>query len=555
MKAMNETIRYTKLKALSVLAVIFFMCAAFLPIRANAELSEHRMRPYQLYNASEYYGNPKETFTMMSNSFQYGLTKTGWNAMTACFNLEKKVSTVSFVVGHLDGGETPSCDLEIYLDDVYQTSVSRSLTSDMMNQKVTINTSGKQKLVIVITNSHGDYGIANMVQKSMHYYTSKVTKIATAKENGIRKYTCTDCGASYTETIPAKTYCTPYMFPYQANRMGIVNEEEGSSTNFKVMGRTWYKGLTKTGWDSGEALYNLNREYSSVQFTVGHVDGWETPSTTLWYYVDSVEMGSVPLAYDMTDQVISIPNLSSAMQLKITIGSSHGDYAIYNMKGVPVNPTPKPHKYVDEVTLEAQFGLTGIITHRCSECGAFYTSSSPALQRSLLEEAVTAELTKDSYIFNGKLRTPGAVVKYNDEVLNSGVDYKITYQKNKSVGKATATITGIGNYKDSIRLTFTIKKCKQPMTAKGKTVTLKASTVKKKAKTFKALVVKKGKGKLTYKIVSGSKAFSINAKNGAITVKKRTRKGTYTLRVQVTAAGNANYKKGSRTVTVKVKIK
>lgn len=38
-----------------------------------------------------------------------------------------------------------------------------------------------------------------------HYYTSSVTKEATCAANGIRTFTC-NCGKSYTENIPKKTY-------------------------------------------------------------------------------------------------------------------------------------------------------------------------------------------------------------------------------------------------------------------------------------------------------------------------------------------------------------
>lgn len=44
-------------------------------------------------------------------------------------------------------------------------------------------------------------------------------------------------------------------------------------------------------------------------------------------------------------------------------------------------------------------------------------------------------------------------------------------------------------------------------------------------------------------------------KYAKITVKKRLKKGTYKLKVTVTAAGNRNYLAGTKTVTLKVKIR
>lgn len=74
------------------------------------------------------------------------------------------------------------------------------------------------------------------------------------------------------------------------------------------------------------------------------------------------------------------------------------------------------------------------------------------------------------------------------------------------------------------------------------------------------MTIDEPEGKVTYQLTSVSKKkykkyFKVNAANGVITVKKKLKKGTYTLKVKVTAAGNANYKPLSRTVTVKVKVK
>ena len=59
---------------------------------------------------------------------------------------------------------------------------------------------------------------------------------------------------------------------------------------------------------------------------------------------------------------------------------------------------------------------------------------------------------------------------------------------------------------------------------------------------------------MTFKKVSGSKNLSIS-KAGKITVKKGTKKGTYKIKVAVTAAGNDNYKDGTKNVTMKVAVK
>ena len=103
---------------------------------------------------------------------------------------------------------------------------------------------------------------------------------------------------------------------------------------------------------------------------------------------------------------------------------------------------------------------------------------------------------------------------------------------------------------------LSIQKLKRtnPMVVKALKKKVKVTKVKKKAQTVKAISVGKAKGKVTYKKVSGSKKLTVNKKTGKITVKKKTNKGTYTIKVKVTAAGTKDYKAKSKTVKVTVKV-
>ena len=137
------------------------------------------------------------------------------------------------------------------------------------------------------------------------------------------------------------------------------------------------------------------------------------------------------------------------------------------------------------------------------------------------------------------------------------------------VKQATYTETGLKErvcsaceYKESAQITKLEKK-QNTLTVKPRTVTVKYAKVKKKAQTVKrakALTVSNQKGTVTYKL-SGvvktkyKKYFVINAKTGNITVKKRLKKGTYKVKIKVTAAGTNEYKSGTKTVTTTIKVK
>ena len=56
-------------------------------------------------------------------------------------------------------------------------------------------------------------------------------------------------------------------------------------------------------------------------------------------------------------------------------------------------------------------------------------------------------------------------------------------------------------------------------------------------------------------LASAKKNIIINAKTGKVTIKKKIKKGTYKVKVNVTAAGNKYFNKVTKTVTFVVKIK
>lgn len=65
---------------------------------------------------------------------------------------------------------------------------------------------------------------------------------------------------------------------------------------------------------------------------------------------------------------------------------------------------------------------------------------------------------KKKYAYEGKAIKGNETVKDEKEVLDSGKDYKASYQNNKNLGKATITIKGIGNYKGTKKVSYTIVK-------------------------------------------------------------------------------------------------
>ena len=137
---------------------------------------------------------------------------------------------------------------------------------------------------------------------------------------------------------------------------------------------------------------------------------------------------------------------------------------------------------------------------------------------------------------------------YSDEGVGEYSQYTIElYVQNKTENFIAVYI---GSYKYKERNTLSVK---------GKTAKVKKNKVRRKKQKLKvSKVIKfknKGQGRITYSKISGSKKISINGSNGKVTVKKKTKKGTYKVTVWVKAAGNSTYAPIKKKVTFKIKVK
>lgn len=127
----------------------------------------------------------------------------------------------------------------------------------------------------------------------------------------------------------------------------------------------------------------------------------------------------------------------------------------------------------------------------------------------------------------------------------------------KSIGKVKITVRAKANaaFKKSAAKAVIVRVGKaNPMKVKSK-----AKVKIRRGRTAAVMKVTKGKGTLKYANVSTSKTgktFKVNSKTGKVTIPKKTKKGTYTMKVKVKAAGTGRtYLSKSKIVTVKVVVK
>ena len=156
---------------------------------------------------------------------------------------------------------------------------------------------------------------------------------------------------------------------------------------------------------------------------------------------------------------------------------------------------------------------------------------------------VSAKITlpATSYVYNGKVRKPAttvtAVIDGETVTLTKNTDYTVSYSNNTNAGTATVTVTGKGAYTGTVRTKFKITKAAQSISAS----IAKADVIIGKTT---AITVTGAEGKVTYASADESVA-TVNSKG---TVRGR---GVGSTKITVTAAATENYKKATRTVTVK----
>ena len=89
--------------------------------------------------------------------------------------------------------------------------------------------------------------------------------------------------------------------------------------------------------------------------------------------------------------------------------------------------------------------------------GNFYdeTTASFEIQPKSVKE-LSAKLSQTTYGYDGTEKTPSVTVKDGKKTLKENEDYTLSYSDNPEAGTATVTVSGKGNYGDTLSLNFTI---------------------------------------------------------------------------------------------------
>lgn len=153
---------------------------------------------------------------------------------------------------------------------------------------------------------------------------------------------------------------------------------------------------------------------------------------------------------------------------------------------------------------------------------------------------LNVSLSKTSYVYDKTAKVPVVTVTLNSKPLVSGTDYTVSYSNNTSVGTATVTVNGKGNYTGKIAKSYTITKASSKINVKYSSYT---KTYGSKAFGLGASV--NSDGKLSYSS-SSKKVVTVNS-SGKVTIV-----GYGTATITITSAATKNYSAASTKVKITV---
>ena len=335
------------------------------------------------------------------------------------------------------------------------------------------------------------------------YGSAVITKQPTCTSEGTKTKTCTQCGATVTETIAklSHSYTATVVAPtcttngYTLHKCSVCGTSYKDSTT-NATGHSYGNSVvTKqpTCTSEGTAIKTCTKCNATVTEKLpakGH-----TAVTDKGYPATCTTAGKTDGSHcSVCNTVIKVQTVINATGHKSS--------------GWIVDKT-------------ASIGVKGSKHRECTVCKkVLETAEIPALSRISISKA-SVTLSTSTYAYDGKAKKPGVTVKLNGKTLKNSTDYTVSYSNNTKVGTATVKITGKGNYTGSVSKTFKIKNNFKKATVSG--ISNKSYT----GKNITQSITVKYNGKTLKNGTDYTVSYSSNKKIGTATV-KIAGKGSYT---------------------------
>jgi hypothetical protein len=411
------------------------------------------------------------------------------------------------------------------------------------------------------------------------YGSAVITKQPTCTSEGTKTKTCTQCGATVTETIAklSHSYTTTVVAPtcttngYTLHKCSVCGTSYKDSTT-KATGHSYgnsvvtkqptctsegtaIKTCTKCNATVTETIAKTSHKYANtVVAPTCTTDGYtlhkcsvcgtsykdSTTKATGHSYGNSV-VTKQPTCTSEGTAIKTCTKCNATVTEKLpakghtavtdkgypatctTAGKTDGSHCsvcntVIKVQTV-INATGhKSSGWIVDKT--ASIGVKGSKHKECTVCKkVLETAEIPALSRISISKA-SVTLSTSTYAYDGKAKKPGVTVKLNGKTLKNGTDYTVSYSNNTKVGTAKVTITGKGNYTGSVSKTYSIKNNFKKATISG--ISNKSYT----GKNITQSITVKYNGKTLKNGTDYTVSYSSNKNIGTATVKV-TGKGSY----------------------------
>ena len=412
------------------------------------------------------------------------------------------------------------------------------------------------------------------------YGSAVITKQPTCTAEGTKTKTCTQCGATVTETIPKTShkYADTVVAPtcaangYTLHKCSVCGTSYKDSTT-KATGHSYgnsvvtkqptctsegtkTKTCTKCNATVTETIPKTSHKYAdTVVAPTCTADGYTLHKCSVCgtSYKDNTTKatGHIYGNFVVTKQPTCTSEgavIKTCTKCNATVTEklpAKGHTAVTD-KGYPATcttagKTDGSHCSVCGAVIKAQTTITatghkssGWITDKAASIGVkgskhkectvckkvLETAEIPALSRISISKA-SVTLSTSTYAYDGKAKKPGVTVKLNGKTLKNSTDYTVSYSNNTKVGTATVKITGKGNYTGSVSKTFKIKNNFKKATVSG--ISNKSYT----GKNITQSITVKYNGKTLKNGTDYTVSYSSNKKIDTATV-KIAGKGSYT---------------------------
>ena len=412
------------------------------------------------------------------------------------------------------------------------------------------------------------------------YGSAVITKQPTCTSEGTKTKTCTQCGATVTETIAklSHSYTTTVVAPtcttngYTLHKCSVCGTSYKDSTT-KATGHSYgnsvvtkqptctsegtaIKTCTKCNATVTETIAKTSHKYANtVVAPTCTTDGYTLHKCSVCgtSYKDSTTKAT---GHSYGNSVVTKQptctsegtKIKTCTKCNVTVTEklpAKGHTAVTD-KGYPATcttagKTDGSHCSVCNTVIKVQTVInatghksSGWITDKAASIGVkgskhkecivckkvLETAEIPALSRISISKA-SVTLSTSTYAYDGKAKTPSVNVKVNGKTLKKDTDYTVSYSNNTKVGTAKVTITGKGNYTGSVSKTYSIKNNFKKATVSS--ISTKAFT----GKNITQSITVKYNGKTLKNGTDYTVSYSSNKNIGTATV-KITGKGSYT---------------------------